>query len=761
LERRPKVAFLLTYVETDRWQRLKISHAGTGVREVWINGNPVAENDSVAVPQGKHQFLVKTRRPAGPNDWTTSVTISSTTPGATFTLGLDPRRPLTWRDVATFSQVDNIKASPAGDRAVFITRHVDRENDTWDSQLEIWQNDRTRLETQLHFSGRIFDPSWSANGRHLAFTTLTDREEKTGKDLWVWNSQTGAKRVLRAISGLGHVQWGPDGNWIYYTHTTENPSGSRTESVQRLTEVWHRWESWETKTHLSSVQVETRSVRKLIDGSKYSVRAPAISPDGKRIVFARDVPMSTPPFQRSEVWLLTLEDMSARRLTQIEVPLNGPGPFTWAPDSKAVAFCGPALERFKGETDRFSHFETDLYGLNIQVPRLTHLSADFAPTVGMGLGCETVHWEPGDGRIYVAATSGAQTVPARTTVPVRSRFTESDVTLETLEVPGTALESHDFARGRLIAAVETPVQPTKIYHIDFDSDTASLIVDATRDALDRIQLPDWKPWTFTDADGWPIEGWYLTPPDFDPDAQYPLLVYYYGGTLPTVQSFDDRLVRYASKGYVVYVLNPAGAPGYGQEFSNLHIDDWGYPAGSDILEGVRQFADVHSFVDADRIGAFGGSYGGFMTMHLLARSDLFAAAVALYGISNITNYWGAGWWGYSYTWGTCPDCQPWSRRDIFVDRSPIFDADKITAPLLLMHGTSDVNVVPSESEQMFTALRLLDRDVELVRFFGENHGMGSTPMMQKRRDDIILAWFNKHLRAESTAWKMRWQATDQ
>ena len=153
------------------------------------------------------------------------------------------------------------------------------------------------------------------------------------------------------------------------------------------------------------------------------------------------------------------------------------------------------------------------------------------------------------------------------------------------------------------------------------------------------------------------------------------------------------------------MLNPAGAPGYGQKFADLHIDDWGYPAGSDIIEGVTKFVEAHPFVDGDRIGNFGRSYGGFMTMHLLTRTDLFAASVEVAGISNIAGYWGAGWTGFSYTDGTCPGCYPWNRRDVYVDRSPLFQADRIRTPLLLIHGTRDTNVVPTESEQMFTALR--------------------------------------------------------
>jgi acylaminoacyl-peptidase len=235
-----------------------------------------------------------------------------------------------------------------------------------------------------------------------------------------------------------------------------------------------------------------------------------------------------------------------------------------------------------------------------------------------------------------------------------------------------------------------------------------------------------------------------------------MIVTYYGGTLPMKKGFDERLVWFAANGYVVFMMNPAGAPGYGQAFANLHINDWGYPAASDIIEGTQQFLATHRFVDAQHVGNFGHSYGGFMTMHILTRTKLFRTGIEIAGISNIANYWGAGASGYSYTDGTCPGCYPWNRKDLYVDRSPLFQADKITSPMLLIHGTDDTNVVPTESEQMFTALRMLGRDAELVRFAGENHGIDSKPSVALLRDRIMLDWYEKYLKDRPAAWAARW-----
>ena len=146
-----------------------------------------------------------------------------------------------------------------------------------------------------------------------------------------------------------------------------------------------------------------------------------------------------------------------------------------------------------------------------------------------------------------------------------------------------------------------------------------------------------------------------------------------------------------------------------------------------------------------------------MTMHLHTRTPIFRTGISLAGISNIANYWGAGNSGYSYTDGTCPGCYPWNRKDIYVDRSPLFSAEKIKAPMLLIHGTSDDNVVPTESEQMFTALRMLGREAELVRVQDENHGINSRPSVEEGRDSAMLDWFDKYLRDQPAAWAARWK----
>ena len=200
-----------------------------------------------------------------------------------------------------------------------------------------------------------------------------------------------------------------------------------------------------------------------------------------------------------------------------------------------------------------------------------------------------------------------------------------------------------------------------------------------------------------------------------------------------------------------YVVNPSGASGFGQEFASRHVNTAGEVVVDDIIEGVKHFCADHPFVDASKVGCFSASYGGFMTQLLLASTDIFATGISHAGISDHTSYWGEGYWGYSYSEVSMADSYPWTRKDLYVDRSPLYFADKIKDPILFLHGSADTNVPIGESIQMFTAMKLLGTETAFVVVDGENHGIQD---YAKKRQWLrtISAWFAKYLKDDSTWW---------
>jgi dipeptidyl aminopeptidase/acylaminoacyl peptidase len=233
-----------------------------------------------------------------------------------------------------------------------------------------------------------------------------------------------------------------------------------------------------------------------------------------------------------------------------------------------------------------------------------------------------------------------------------------------------------------------------------------------------------------------------------------VIVYYYGGTSPITRDFGGRYPKniWAGQGYVVYVPNPSGATGYGQEYAARHVNHRGILTAPEVIEGTRAFLAAHDFADPERVGCMGASYGGFLTEYIITQTDIFAAAVSHAGISDISSYWGEGMWGYTYGARALANAFPWKDRDLYVEQSPLFHADKITTPLLLVHGDSDVNVPKGESDQLFTALKILGREVEYVQIQGQDHHI----LDHKQRivwNDTILAFLAKYLKDRPAWWE--------
>ncbi|MCK5169799.1 MAG: S9 family peptidase, partial [Bacteroidales bacterium] len=293
----------------------------------------------------------------------------------------------------------------------------------------------------------------------------------------------------------------------------------------------------------------------------------------------------------------------------------------------------------------------------------------------------------------------------------------------------------------------------KAYIMNLEDYTYSVVSDPEKENFEDVVFGNHEDWVYTTSEGTEIDGRVYYPPNFDASKKYPLIVNYYAGTSPVNRSFRGRypLNFYAALGYVVYVLQPSGTFGYGQDYSAAHVNNWGITVADEIIEASTQFLEEHPFINKDKVGCTGASYGGFMTMLLSTRTNMFAAAISHAGISSISSYWGEGYWGYAYSAAATALSFPWNNHKVYVDQSPLFHADKINTPLLLLHGNSDTNVPPGESYQLYTALKILGRPVEMIEIKGQNHHI----LDYKKRikwQKTIHAWFDKYLKDQPEWW---------
>ena len=305
---------------------------------------------------------------------------------------------------------------------------------------------------------------------------------------------------------------------------------------------------------------------------------------------------------------------------------------------------------------------------------------------------------------------------------------------------------------KLIAKRHSMSMGDEIYSVALDGSTTQLTQE-NKQIYDQLEMGKVEGRWMKTTDGKQMLTWVIYPPQFDPNKKYPMIVNYYGGTTPTARVMESRYPShvYAGLGYIVYIIQPSGATGFGQEFSARHVNAWGKLTADEIIEGTKKFCEQHPFVNTKKIGCMGASYGGFMTQYLQTKTDIFAAAMSHAGISDITSYWGEGYWGYSYSSLASANSYPWNARDMYTLQSPLFNADKINTPILFLHGTADTNVPIGESIQMFTALKLLGKPTAFVQVEGENHHILD---YDKRIlwNNTIYAWFAKWLKDQPEWW---------
>lgn len=496
---------------------------------------------------------------------------------------------------------------------------------------------------------------------------------------------------------------------------------------------------WRNRTNLSLYDFETESLEPLTYGYR-SVMLTDIKPSGdKALAMLRYEAITERPFDKVSLFEIELSSKGIDTLVNQDPFISNA---SYIPNSdfivvkgsgEAFGGCGNTLK--KGVIP--NSYNGLLFLLNTKTKAVECITKDFAPSVE-DFKVTT------KGVIYFSAVN-------KDSVTIFS-YDINSKQIEKVELGLDIVSKFDVDESgrRIVYYGQRYNEFAKSYAYDVSTKKQSLLFFPKSDV--KLALGEMREWNF-DYKGTKIEGRYYTPKDFDASKKYPVIVYYYAGTTPTDRSFEMRYSAflYTAQGYVFYVLNPSGTIGYGQEFAARHVNAWGERTADEIIFGVKLFAKEHSFVDSKKIGCMGASYGGFMTQYLQTKTDIFACAISHAGISDITSYWGEGYWGYSYSSGATANSYPWNRKDIYVERSPLFNANKIKTPLLLLHGTDDTNVPTGESIQMFNALKILGKEVEFITIKGENHGIVDYGKRQKW-NNTIYAWFAKYLKNDASWW---------
>jgi len=735
---------LKSYLTTDKWVKGNLYITLNAFYELYIDGELIKSKKNadlsintvnVKLNRAKHEVIIKLLTSDKNTKFYTEFKCDKDFTDCTIDATLNPDRHFTINDVLEGENISSAKISPSGRYVLINYSEVAHNSGESKKHSEIYNLEKQQTLFVLR-NKNISNIKWLPRTDRLSYTAEFDNSS----EIFAYDLESGdEKSIAKNIEHLAGYSWSPSEDFIIYTEYIKSDNN---KDLKRIYGNEDRLPYFRNRSFLHKIDMKTGIITQLTSGN-LSANLHDIKPDGTKILFSTSgMDYSEVPFRKQHLYEM---DMNSSKLTAIWENKIYSGSAQYSPDgTKLLVQGGPECFGKLGvnvSEDRIPNsYDSQLYIYDLTTKNVDPITRNFAPAIS------GAYWTKNN-EIYLSVTDKDYGNLYKYNLKTKS-FNKIDLKVE-------VLNDVDFAFNEELAVYTgTSIStPEKLYAINLKKVESSLITFPEQERFSDIKFGKTESWNFINKNGTTIYGRVYYPPGYDATKKYPVIVNFYGGTSPIERSFGGRypINVWAAEGYIVYVLQPSGATGFGQDFSALHVNGWGFDAIEDIIEGTKKFLDSHSNADSENVGCIGASYGGFTTMLLQTRTDLFKTAISHAGISSITSYWGEGYWGYSYNTGAAKGSYPWNRKDIYVDNSPIYNADKFQNSILLLHGTADTNVPVGESLQYYAALKILGKDVEMVLVDGQDHWI----LDYKKRIEwhyTILSWFNMKLKGQPQQW---------
>ncbi len=729
------------FVRSDRWTKASLNISTDAIFELYLDGKKIKTQGKssdkpvkvdLTLGTGVHGLLFKMISTGKSMRFAASIIADNNSAVLTWTA--NPKRTVTIHDVLEGESVADARLSASGKYLLIQLNEVLPGSGKSQRSFRIYDMELNR---------NLF--SLRNNAIRADWLPITDRfyyqvDNDGQSDVYLFDVKTGEESLeASGLKSPERIEWSPKEDYFLFLRDEES---EKTGDLKRIFGNEDRIPNTRNRSYLYYFDLKTKLARPLTAGAE-SAYLHDIKPDGSRILFSTSrMDYNEVPFSKQNLY--ELEPVTMNVDTIWKDKLNS-GFCQYSPDGTQLLVSG-GPETFgelgmKVSPGRIPNsYDTQLFLFDLRTKKVEALTRDFDPAVGRA------YWSK-DGKIYFTADERDYVNLYRMDLKKRN--------FNKINVPVEVITSIDYAFDKPLAVFmgSSISTPEKLFALDLNTGKPTLLLDPKAADMKDVEFGKSEEWNFINSRGTTIYGRLYYPVGYDPAKKYPVIVNYYGGTTPTNRAFGGRYPKniWAAEGYMVYVLQPSGSTGFGQDFSALHVNGWGREAIDDIIEGTKKFLASFPSADAQNVGCIGASYGGFTTMLLQTRTDLFKTAISHAGISDITSYWGEGYWGYSYSSGATKYSYPWNRKDIYVDNSPLFNADKFRNSILLLHGTVDTNVPVGESLQFYAALKILGKDVEMVLINGENHHI----LDYKKRlqwHDTIMSWFDMKLKNQPEHW---------
>lgn len=644
----------------------------------------------------------------------------------------------------------DVRLSPDGSTVAFVERFVDDQHRT---RSQIWlQNVRDGQPRRLSDAGsNDSSPRWAPDGRSIAF--LTSRIDAAnpsntgflpaafGSTLAVFRVDTGKSEALAEYRISNHplayqgsaeqIAWAPDGSAIAYLSADEGPEGSPGDPAVITRYGYKSWSglSDNRRWHIYVVTIADKSVRQLTSGT-YQDHSISWSPKGDEIAYISNHERDPDQVHNYDIFAVRVADGHVRQLTTTKGCEYAPA---WSPDGSMIAY----LAGVRPLTTQESSAEDPHAWV---IPAAGGAGRQLAPSFDRR--ANGVAWAPDEPVVYF-------TVQDHGSVALYRVGSQGQGLAPVVSDAGT-MSGFSIGRGQAVAYdFQTPAAPAEVFVRTAVG--ARQLTRLNASLLAARDVSPAEPFEFASFDGARVQG-FLTPPlHREPGRKYPVVLTIHGG--PHSQQgpgFVHNSQVYAADGYAVVMVNYRGSSGYGQNFSDGTVNDQNGGEWKDVNAGLDYILAKTPYLDPDRVGVEGGSYGGQLTNWGITQTTRFKSAIPSRSISNLLSHsyliWAQDYpeveWGGRHAWKDDVAEQMWRR-------SALAYVTRVKTPTMFIHGELDQDVPIQEAEQMYIALKQLGVETVLVRYPREGHGL-------REPDHIVdgikrsLAWHGRFLKAQKT-----------
>jgi dipeptidyl aminopeptidase/acylaminoacyl peptidase len=673
------------------------------------------------------------------------------------------KRYITAEDLYQIKEVENPQWSPDGSQVAFVHLEMIKRLNTYRRTIWRWQADwdEPRQFTNGGLDKQDFSPRYDPKGGRLGF--LSNRKEKA--QVYLIRTDGGeAVAKTKAPNGVTGYSWSPDGQYIAFVSPMSEderkaeeegkfplplPEDKFEKDIRKIEKEREEDERTDPRVftglpfkvgtaftprrynhiYLLEVDAEDAKPRRLTDG-EVDFGLPEWSPDGKTLWSWIARRPTEDRYSETDLVKIGVKDGKVERVPREEHYGFMPKP---SPDGKWIA-CNTTLEKSPyGHLSRLTVLKPDgseWRDLNLEIDR----------TVGAHANIYQIRWAADGNGLYL-------TLHDRGNSDLYYCDVKAGNFVHLIKEGEMVLEFDVNLEGEFAYSATTPERPADLYTTGTAGEKPTRRSDFNKKFLDEVHVSKTEEIIYKAPDGKRIHGWIVKPPDFTPKEKWPLALNIHGGPhvmwSHSMPSMWIEWQLHAAHGYVVFYCNPRGSDGYGENFRNVIHDDWGEADMPDILAGVDAVVE-QGYIDKKRMAITGGSYGGYMTAWIIGHDKRFTAAVSQRGVYQLLSFYGTT---------DIPrlieeefDVMAFDDPNKMWRYSPLATVGDMETPLLIIHSDNDYRAPIADAEQLFTALKRLEREVEFVRYPRDGHELSRSGEPKHRVDRLerMTAWFDKY-----------------